>query len=232
MKIRLVIFLVLTSVGFASGSAAAQSARPLPAPAVDEQPAQATSATVVLAGGGFWGVQGVFQHVKGVTSAVSGYAGDNERTANYGLVTTGTTDHAESVQVTYDPRQVSYGRLLQIFFSVVHDPTQLNRQGTDHGTQYRSAIFPVDDEQARIAQTYIAQLDAAHEFSNAIVTRIEPPGRDFYPAEDYHQDFLTRNPRYPSIVINDLPKIDDLKRLFPDLYRAEPVLVAGRASSK
>lgn len=228
---RLVVFLVLTSVGLASGSAAAQSAFLLPAPQVDALPAQATSETVVLAGGSFWGVQGVFQHVKGVTSALSGFAGGNERTANYGLVAAGTTDHAESVQVTYDPRQVSYERLLQIFFSVVHDPTQLNRQGSDQGTQYRSAIFPVDDEQARIAQTYIAQLDAAHEFSNAIVTTVEP-GRDFYPAEDYHQDFMTRNPGYPYVVIIGLPKIDDLKRVFPDLYREDPVLVAGGATFK
>lgn len=173
---RLVTCLVLTCVWLAGGSAAAQDAFPLPEPAVVAQPEQATSASVVLAGGCFWGVQGVFQHVKGVTSAVSGYAGGGERTANFGSVTTGTTDHAESVQVTYDPRQVSYGRLLQVFFSVVHDPTQLNRQGTDQGTHYRSAIFPVDDEQARIAQAYIAQLDAAGAFSNAIVTRIEPPG--------------------------------------------------------
>ena len=164
-----------------------------------------TSAVVVLAGGCFWGVQGVFQHVKGVTSAISGYAGGEKKTARYETVGSGRTGHAESVQVTYDPRQISYGRLLHIFFSVVHDPTQLNRQGPDFGTQYRSAIFPTTTEQAEVAKAYIAQLDQAHAFKKAIVTRIEPD-RPFYPAENYHQDFLTRNPKYPYIVINDLPK--------------------------
>jgi peptide-methionine (S)-S-oxide reductase len=143
----------------------------------------------------------------------------------------GGTGHAESVQVTFDPRQISYGRLLQIFFSVVHDPTELNRQGPDEGTQYRSAIFPTNAEQANVARAYIAQLDQAHVFRKPIVTRIEP-GRAFYPAEAYHQDFLTRNPRYPYIVINDLPKIADLKRLVPEAYRAAPVLVAGATSSR
>src|SRR5580704_16199191 len=190
----------------------AEVAHTIPAPAVDEQAepsAQAvTSEIAVLAGGCFWGVQGVFQHVKGVTSAVSGYAGGDKRSANYEIVSSGTTGHAESVQVTYDPRQISYGRLLQIFFSVVHDPTELNRQGPDTGTQYRSAIFPASAEQAQIAKTYIAQLDQAHAFKKPIVTRIEPD-RTFYPAETYHQDFLTRNPTYPYIAINDIPKIED-----------------------
>ncbi len=185
----------------------------------------------MLAGGCFWGVQGVFQHVKGVTNAVSGYAGGEKKTADYEVVSTGRTGHAESVQVTYDPRQISYGRLLQIFFSVAHDPTELNRQGPDTGTQYRSAIFPVSAEQADVAKAYIAQLDQAHAFKKAIVTRIESD-RAFYPAEAYHQDFLTRNPSYPYIAINDLPKIEDLKRLLPDLYRASPQLVAGVHSSK
>jgi peptide-methionine (S)-S-oxide reductase len=226
-------FAILMSVGLAGESSlrAAEGARKLPTPAVDAPAGQASSAVVVLAGGCFWGVQGVFQHVKGVTNAVSGYAGGDKRAANYEIVSTGTTGHAESVQVTYDPRQISYGRLLQIFFSVVHDPTELNRQGPDTGTQYRSAIFPANAEQADVAKVYIAQLDQAHAFKKAIVTRIEMD-RTFYPAESYHQDFLTRNPRNPYIAINDLPKIEDLKRVFPDRYRASPVLVAGGHSTK
>jgi peptide-methionine (S)-S-oxide reductase len=211
--------------------AAAESAHVLPLPAVDLPPGQATSSVVVLAGGCFWGVQGVFQHVKGVTSAVSGYAGGDKKTADYEIVSTGTTGHAESVQVTFDPRQISYGRILQIFFSVVHDPTQLNRQGPDTGTQYRSSIFPASAEQAQVAKTYIAQLDQARLFKKAIVTRIEPD-RAFYPAEAYHQDYLTHNPTAPYIYINDLPKIEDLKHLFSDLYRAAPVLVGSARSSR
>jgi peptide-methionine (S)-S-oxide reductase len=173
----------------------------------------------------------VFQHVKGVTSAVSGYAGGEKKTAEYAVVSSGRTGHAESVQVTYDPRQISYGRLLQIFLSVAHDPTELNRQGPDTGTQYRSAIFPVTAEQADVAKAYIAQLDQTHAFKKPIVTKIEAD-KTFYPAEGYHQDFLTRNPTYPYIAINDLPKIEDLKRLSPDVYRAVPVLVAGAHSSR
>jgi peptide-methionine (S)-S-oxide reductase len=226
-----VAVLVLAGVAIRNYPAAAQTAHTLPAPAVDLPPGQTTSAVVVLAGGCFWGVQGVFQHVKGVTGALSGYAGGDRKSADYEIVSTGTTGHAESVQVTYDPRVISYGRVLQVFFSVVHDPTELNRQGPDTGTQYRSAIFPTNAEQADVAKAYIAQLDQAHVFKKAIVTRIEP-GRDFYPAEGYHQDFLTENPTYPYIVINDLPKIEDLKHLFPDLYRAAPVLVAGMRSSR
>jgi peptide-methionine (S)-S-oxide reductase len=223
--------LLLAGLAINNYPAAAEGARALPLPAVDVPSAQASSAVVVLAGGCFWGVQGVFQHVKGVTNAVSGYAGGDKKTAAYEIVSTGTTGHAESVQVTYDPRQISYGRLLQIFFSVVHDPTELNRQGPDTGTQYRSAIFPLNDEQAEVAKAYIAQLDQTHTFKKAIATKIEP-GRTFYPAEGYHQDFLTRNPTYPYIAINDLPKIGDLKRILPEVYRAAPVLVAGVQSSK
>jgi peptide-methionine (S)-S-oxide reductase len=223
--------LMLAGLAIRNYPAAAESARALPPPAVDAPPAQATSAVVVLAGGCFWGVQGVFQHVKGVTSAVSGYAGGDKRSANYEIVSSGTTGHAESVQVTYDPRQISLGRLLQVFFSVVHDPTELNRQGPDTGTQYRSAIFPASAEQAQVAKAYIVQLDQAHAFKKAIVTRIEPD-RAFYPAEAYHQDFLTRYPTHPYIAINDIPKVEDLKRVMPDLYRAAPVLVAGAHSSK
>jgi len=223
--------MLLMGLAIASHPVAADGARVVPAPMVDAPPGQATSAVVVLAGGCFWGVQGVYQHVKGVTSAVSGYAGGDRRSAEYETVSTGRTGHAESVQVTYDPRQISYGRILQIFFSVVHDPTELNRQGPDTGTQYRSAIFPLNAEQADVAKAYIAQLDQLHTFKKPIATKIEPD-RAFYPAENYHQDFLTRNPRYPYIAINDLPKIDDLKRLLPELYRATPVLVAGATSSK
>jgi peptide-methionine (S)-S-oxide reductase len=207
----------------------AESARSISPPALDE-PANstATSEVAVLAGGCFWGVQGVFQHVDGVTSAVSGYAGGAPNTAHYEMVGTNTTGHAEAVQITFDPRRIRYGHILQVYFSVAHDPTELNRQGPDVGSQYRSAIFPTNAEQTRIAEAYIAQLNQAHVFGAQIVTKIEA-GRDFYPAEDYHQDFLTRNPRYPYIVINDLPKIENLKRLFPDLYRAAPVLVATAA---
>ena len=208
---------------------AAESARSNPPPVLDEPSnPRATTEAAVLAGGCFWGVQGVFQHVEGVTSAISGYAGGAANTAHYEMVGTNTTGHAESVQVTFDPRRISYGHILQIYFSVAHDPTELNRQGPDVGTQYRSAIFPTSPEQAHIAEAYIAQLNQTNVFDAAIVTRIEP-GRTFYPAEDYHQDFLTRNPTYPYIVANDLPKIEALKRLFPNLYRATPVLVAAAA---
>jgi peptide-methionine (S)-S-oxide reductase len=171
-------------------------------------------------------VQGVFQHTRGVISAVSGYAGGEQRTAAYDLVGTGTTGHAESVQVTFDPRQVTYGQLLRIYFSVAHDPTQLNRQGPDAGAQYRSAIFPMSEEQAAVAKAYIEQLDRAGVFAHPIVTTIERD-RTFYPAETYHQDYMTRHPRDPYIMINDLPKVADLKRLFPERYRSNPVLVTG-----
>ena len=208
---------------------AAESAHSVPPPALDT-PAnpQATSEVAILAGGCFWGVQGVFQHVQGVTSAVSGYAGGAADTAHYEMVGTNTTGHAESVRITFDPRRISYGQMLQIYFSVAHNPTELNRQGPDVGSQYRSAIFPTNPQQMRIAEAYIVQLNQAHVFDGTIVTKIEP-GRDFYPAEDYHQDFMTRNPNYPYIVVNDLPKIEALKRLFPDLYRPTPVLVAAAA---
>jgi peptide-methionine (S)-S-oxide reductase len=207
-----------------SAPAAAERAAVVPPPAVDVSSGTDSPSIAVLAGGCFWGVQGVFQHVKGVTSAVSGYAGGAKRDADYEVVSSGMTGHAESVEVLYDPRQISYGQLLQIFFSVVHDPTLLNRQGPDFGTQYRSAIFPRDAEQQNVAKAYIAQLDQAKVFKHAIVTKIEV-GKTFYPAEAYHQDFLERNPRYPYIAINDMPKLGDLKRLFPDKYRAAPVLV-------
>jgi len=209
-----------------------QAPRVVPAPTVDEQPADATVEVTVLAGGCFWGVQGAYQHVIGVTNAVSGYAGGERETAHYERVSGGGTGHAEAVQVVFDPRTLSYGRLLQIFFSVIHDPTELNRQGADVGTQYRSALFPTSAEQERIAKAYIAQLDRARLFERAIATTVETE-RAFYPAEAQHQDFLVRNPTHPYIVLNDLPTLEELKRLFPERYRAEPVLVAaaGRAGS-
>jgi peptide-methionine (S)-S-oxide reductase len=227
----LIFTALLLGLGFALRglSTAAEGARSIPPPVLDEPSSpQATSEVAVLAGGCFWGVQGVFQHVAGVTSAVSGYAGGAANTAHYEMVGNNTTGHAESVQVAFDPRHISYGHILQIYFSVAHDPTELNRQGPDVGAQYRSAIFPTNSEQAHIAEAYIAQLNQANVFNASIVTKIEP-GRSFYPAEDYHQDFLTRNPTYPYIVANDLPKIENLKRLFPNLYRATPVLVAAAA---
>ena len=215
---------VLLALWLGAPGAAADTARTVPIPLVDVPPSGATSATVVLAGGCFWGVQGVYQHVKGVTSAVSGYAGGEKKTADYETVGGGRTGHAESVQITYDPRQISFGRILQIFFSVAHDPTQLNRQGPDTGPQYRSAIFPVSVEQSDVAAAYIAQLNQAHVFKKPIVTKIEPD-RVFYPAEQYHQDYLVRNPRAPYIVVNDLQKVADLKQIFPELYSEQPVIV-------
>ncbi len=204
----------------------------VPAPSVDEVVApNVTTETAVFAGGCFWGVQGVYQHVRGVTKAVSGYAGGQKATAEYHAVGTGATGHAEAVEVTFNPREVSYGRLLQIFFAVAHDPTELNRQGPDTGTQYRSTIFPRNAEQERVARAYVAQLQHAGAFGAPIVTTFES-GKPFFAAEDYHQDFLTLNPTYPYIVINDLPKIADLKRQFPDVYRAQPVLVSPAKATK
>jgi peptide-methionine (S)-S-oxide reductase len=227
----IVAALALSGLAAWMASSSAEEARVIPAPTVDEQPAQSTSEIALLAGGCFWGIQGVFQHVEGVTGAVSGYAGGEAGTAHYELVGRGDTGHAESVQITYDPHKISYGKILQIYFSVAHDPTQLNYQGPDMGPQYRSTIFPTNDEQAKIAKAYIAQLDQAHVFSDAIVTTLEP-GKAFYPAEDYHQDYLTLNPTSLYIVYNDLPKIENLKRIFPDLYREQPVLVmAGQPTN-
>lgn len=210
-------------------SLAAEAAVVIPAPAEDAPPTPgASSETAVIAGGCFWGVQGVFQHVKGVTSAVSGYAGGQASTARYDEVGSGRTGHAESVRITYDPQQISYGRLLQIYFSVAHNPTELNRQGPDSGMQYRSTIFAANAEQARVAKAYIAQLDKAKVFGKPIATTVETL-KGFYPAEGYHQDFMTRNPDHPYIVFNDLPKVDNLKRVFPQSYRAKPVLVGSGA---
>jgi peptide-methionine (S)-S-oxide reductase len=198
----------------------------IPAAAADPASPAATE-VAVLAGGCFWGQQGVFEHVKGVTRVVSGYAGGERKTAHYEQVSDGDTGHAESVQITFDPRQVSFAQLLQIYFSVAHDPTELNRQGPDEGTQYRSEIFAASPRQEQIARTYIAKLDSAHLFPVAIATKVEA-SKAFYPAEDYHQDYLFRNPHAAYIMVNDLPKIAALKRVWPDFYREKPVLLAER----
>ena len=201
-----------------------ETATALPPPEVDSPRTVAgTTQTAVLAGGCFWGVQGVFQHTKGVKNVLSGYSGGEKTTATYEQVGSGRTGHAESVQIVFDPREISYGEILRIYFSVAHDPTELNRQGPDTGTQYRSVIFYADASQQRIAQAYIAQLDRAHLFPHPIVTRIDPL-KAFYPAEAYHQDFLSRHPDHPYIVFNDAPKIASLKKLFPQDYREQPVL--------
>jgi peptide-methionine (S)-S-oxide reductase len=212
---------------------AAEPAITIPPPAIDapKEPAGGSGPqSVVLAGGCFWGVQAVFQHVKGVSQAVSGYAGGSKDTAVYEVVSSGETGHAESVQVTFDPRQISLGRILQIYFSVAHDPTQLNRQGPDVGTQYRSAIFYHDESQKSMAQAYIAQLDKAGVFHRPIVTQVTPLA-GFYPAEAYHQDYATLHPSNPYIAFNDLPKVDNLQHVFADLYREKPVLVSAAGRS-
>jgi peptide-methionine (S)-S-oxide reductase len=201
-----------------------ETATVIPAPTLDEPTSGVDSETAVFAGGCFWGIQGVFEHVNGVTKAVSGYTGGDAATARYEDVGLGSTGHAESVQVSFDPKQVSFGQLLQIYFSVAHDPTQLNRQGPDRGTQYRSAIFPTSATQTKIARDYIAQLNDAHAYPSTIVTGIEP-GKTFYPAEAYHQDFLEHNRGYGYIIANDLPKIANLERVFPDRYRRDAVMV-------
>ena len=208
-------------LAIAAQTDAAFAASPLPAPAVDIPAASVQGPqTAVFAGGCFWGVEAVFRHVKGVSKAVSGYAGGSFKTADYERVSTGSTGHAESVEVTYDPTQVSYGELLRIFFSVAHDPTQLNRQGPGYGTQYRSAIFFVSDDQKRIAQAYIDQLGQAKVYPNAIVTQVVALPA-FYAAEAYHQNYLALHPTQPYIVYNDLPKLAQLKQQFPDRYVAK-----------
>ncbi|MEZ2328908.1 peptide-methionine (S)-S-oxide reductase MsrA [Mesorhizobium sp. RCC_202] len=207
----------------------AEDAVVIPPPAMDEKAASGTE-KAIFAGGCFWGVQGVFQHVKGVSKAVSGYTGGSAENAVYEVVGTGRTGHAESVEITYDPSKVTYGQLLQVYFSVAHNPTQLNYQGPDSGTQYRSTVFAENDTQKKIAESYIAQLDKAKVFAKPIVTTLET-GKTFYPAEDYHQDFLTLNPTYPYIVYNDLPKVENLKALFPQLFSEKPVLVLASSKS-
>jgi peptide-methionine (S)-S-oxide reductase len=196
----------------------AGSGAAVPAPAVDEPKAPAPSKqTAVVAGGCFWGIQAVFQHVKGVISATSGYSGGSVKNPGYETVSSGATGHAESVQIVYDPSQVTYGELLRVFFSVAHDPTELNRQGPDEGTQYRSVIFYANDEQKKIAAAYIAQLDQANVYSHKIVTQVVP-FQAFYPAEAYHQNYATRHPNDPYIMYNDAPKVADLHKEFPALY--------------
>jgi peptide-methionine (S)-S-oxide reductase len=203
---------------------AADGAVVIPAPAMDSPRAAGPPQTAVLACGCFWGVQGVYQRVRGVRNAVSGYAGGAKETAQYERVSGGSTGHAESVEISFDPKEISFGEILQIFFSVVHDPTQLNRQGPDVGTQYRSVIFYADEAQRSIGQAYIAQLDKAKAFGRPIVTKVDPL-KGFYAAEGYHQDFLINNPRYPYIVVHDLPKLEALKKAFPARYRDQPVTV-------
>jgi peptide-methionine (S)-S-oxide reductase len=217
---RRVAALMFCSAALLASASAEQSAKVMPAPA------DAGLETLVLAGGCFWGVQGVFQHVVGVERAVSGYAGGDRASARYEIVSGGRSGHAEAVEVTYDPKTVSLGQLLRVFFSVAHDPTRLDAQGPDHGTQYRSAIFVSGPAQERVARDYIARLGAAKAFARPIVTRLEKFSA-FHPAEDDHQDYLVHHPDNPYVVVNDLPKIEQLRRLLPALYRAEPKL-AGR----
>jgi peptide-methionine (S)-S-oxide reductase len=218
MQNRLTTLAAAGLIGLAQACTAASSSAPLPAPATDVPAANVKGTqTAVFAGGCFWGVEAVFRHVKGVKTAVSGYAGGPASAADYETVSTGMTGHAESVQVTYDPAQVSYGELLRVFFSVAHDPTQLNRQGPDYGTQYRSVIFTSDDEQARVARAYIEQLDKTKVFAEPIVTQVvKLPA--FYPAEAYHQNYLALHPSQPYIVFHDMPKLAALKQQFPDRY--------------
>jgi peptide-methionine (S)-S-oxide reductase len=209
----------------AAPSLASEDAVIIPAPATDA-PASDGLQTAIIAGGCFWGVQGVFQHTAGVVNAVSGYAGGSKSTADYNMVSTGTTGHAESVQIKYDPKQISYGKILQIFFSVAHDPTQLNRQGPDSGTQYRSAIFTTSDDQKKVADAYIAQLNAAKVYKKPIVTKVGSL-EAFYPAEAYHQDYLTLHPNQPYIAYNDIPKVENLKKVFAKDYIEKPTLVSN-----
>jgi len=223
---RLAAIIALALVGAAiwrSPLMGAEAPVSIAVPTVDNPKAAGPPQTAVLAGGCFWGVQGVFEHVRGVKKVLAGYAGGDRSTAQYETVSSGSTGHAESVRITFDPAEVSYGQILQIAFSVVHDPTQLNRQGPDVGSQYRSAIFYADDSQKRIAEAYIAQLDKSRAFPRPIVTRVDAL-KGFYAAEDYHQDYLIHNPDVPYIAMWDLPKVENFKRMFPDLYSGRPVL--------
>ena len=215
---RLALILITSLLATTACNAKAGIAAPVPAPTADAKLASTSGQqTAVIAGGCFWGIQAVYQHVKGVITATSGYAGGTAKTAEYETVSTGDTGHAESVQIVYDPSQITYGELLRIFFSVAHDPTQLNRQGPDEGTQYRSSIFYGNEEQKRIAEAYIAQLDQAKVFPRPIVTKIVPL-QAFYPAEAHHQNYAALHPNEPYIVYNDAPKVEHLRQQFPDLY--------------
>jgi len=222
------MMLMLLAGTLACTARAAGNGAAVPGPAVDVVKASAPGqATAVVAGGCFWGIQAVFEHVKGVIQATSGYSGGSANTAEYETVSTGATGHAESVKIVYDPSQVTYGELLRVFFSVAHDPTELNRQGPDSGTQYRSVIFYGDDEQKKIAEAYIAQLDQAGAFKRKIVTQVVGL-KAFYPAEAYHQHYATRHPNQPYIAFNDAPKVENLKRSFPELWVGEPDLSAAK----
>jgi peptide-methionine (S)-S-oxide reductase len=218
---------VLASLLVPLAACAAEAPVVIPAPLVGTAKAAGPTQTAVLAGGCFWGVQGVFQHLNGVRQVLSGYAGGEKQTASYEAVSRGDTGHAESVEVVFDPAKVSYGEILQVYFSVAHDPTQLNRQGPDTGTQYRSAIFYTTEEQKNVAQAYIAQLDKAGVFPRKIVTRVDPL-KGFYAAEKYHQDFLLDNPGYPYIVYNDLPKVRNFAKLLPTLYQKQALATNGK----
>jgi peptide-methionine (S)-S-oxide reductase len=219
VRFALAAVLAATVAGVALRDFASEKPSALPTPAVDESLATAPGQeTLVLGGGCFWGIQAVYQHVKGVTSATSGYSGGSSSTAEYEIVSTGTTNHAESVKVVFDPSKITYGQLLQVFFSVAHDPTELNHQGPDDGTQYRSVIFYTSPEQQRIAQAYIAQLEQAKVYSHKIVTQVVP-FKAFYLAEGYHQNYAARHPDNPYIAHYDLPKVAALQQMFPQLYR-------------
>ena len=218
--------LIAAALAFAPFAAHAEPAVTIPPPAAEAPAPGAGLETAVLAGGCFWGIQAVYQHVKGVTNAVSGYAGGAPKDAVYDTVSSGRTGHAESVQVTFNPREISYGKVLQIYFSVAHDPTQLNRQGPDTGPQYRSEIFPQSEVQQKVAKDYIAQLDAAHVFKRPIVTKSDSMKSEFFPAEAYHQDYAIKHPYQPYIAINDAPKVENMSKLFPDVWRDQPVTVA------
>ncbi|MGE5243163.1 MAG: peptide-methionine (S)-S-oxide reductase MsrA [Betaproteobacteria bacterium] len=226
-RLSIVCLLGIAAAALWLHSTAAADPAAFPDPAVDVSPSGTAPQSAVLAGGCFWGVEAVFERLKGVSDVVSGYAGGSRATANYRIVSLGITGHAESVKITFDPSQITYGQLLKVFFAVAHDPTELNRQGPDEGTQYRSSIFYGSDEQKRVAEAYIAQLDAAHVFRHRIVTTVVPL-EGFYPAEAYHQHFLDRHPEYPYIVYNDLPKLRNLKRLFPALLKQHSVTAGVR----
>ena len=222
--------LVLAACGMACRVGADAINKVIPAPAVDTPAAEASGLqTAVLAGGCFWGLQGMFEHAQGVTKVVAGYSGGAKATAHYEMVGTERTGHAESVEITFDPKRISYGQLLRLYFAVAHDPTELDRQGPDSGPSYRSEIFFQNPTQERIARAYVAQLTSAKVFSGPIVTKIEPV-KGFYPAEDYHQDFLVKNPTHPYIMRNDLPKVEALKKVYPQLYRDAPVTLGDAAS--
>jgi peptide-methionine (S)-S-oxide reductase len=224
------LYALAVSLALTVSASAADLNQQIPAP-VGEPANTAATEKAVIAGGCFWGIQGVFQHVKGVTGVVSGYSGGTKQTATYNQVITETTGHAEAVEITFDPKQVSYGTLLRIFFSVAHDPTEVNRQGPDVGPSYRTAIFPLAPRQEKVARDYIAQLDKAKLFPRPIATRIEA-FKGFFAAEDYHQDYLYNNPTQPYIVINDLPKVRSLAKVWPQYWRSQPVLVRNTLSGK